>query len=396
MYSVAGSGERTLGLDDFADRIEPVGPRLLCQDLYRRFSADPDLLSVPVVEDGAPLGLVHRGDFMMRLAHHFGRALYAKKPVTVLMDPDPLTLDRALALESVKATITGTRPCALVKGFIITDGGRYAALGTALSLIRHSLVQAEERTAELAAALDAARRAGAAKSAFLATMSHELRTPLNAVIGFSDLIVEQALGTVDEGYVGYARAIREGGEHLLSIVTDVLDFAKTESGQVELHEEVFDLREEIERTARILATQASRRQVTLDVLPGGPAMLTADPRLTRQMMLNLAGNAVKFTPAGGHVRLSCGLEADGGAFFAVADEGCGMDEAEIEIAIQPFRQIDNGLTRRHEGTGLGLPLVKAYAEAHGGALTLTSRKGAGTRAEVRYPARRTIAAERAA
>ena len=79
MYSVAGSGERTLGLDDFADRIEPVGPRLLCQDLYRRFSADPDLLSVPVVEDGAPLGLVHRGDFMMRLAHHFGRVLYAKK-----------------------------------------------------------------------------------------------------------------------------------------------------------------------------------------------------------------------------------------------------------------------------------------------------------------------------
>ncbi len=396
MYSVAVPGGRAPGLDDFADRVTPVGPRLLCQDLYRRFSADPDLLSVPVVDGGMPLGLVHRGDFMMRLAHHFGRALYAKKPVTVLMDPDPLTLERTVALESVKATIAGSRPCALIKGFIITDGGRYAALGTALSLIRHSLAQAEQHAAELAAALDAARRAGAAKSAFLATMSHELRTPLNAVIGFSDLIAEQAIGPIDEGYVGYARAIREGGDHLLSIVTDVLDFAKVESGEVELHEEVFDLREEIERAARILGPQSARRQVALDVMPGGPATLLADPRLTRQMLLNLAGNAVKFTPAGGHVRLSCGMDADGAAFFAVADEGCGMDEAEIEIALQPFRQIDNGLTRLHEGTGLGLPLVKAYAEAHGGTLALASRKGAGTTARVAFPERRSAAAERAA
>ncbi len=379
---------RPLGLDDFADWVEPASPRLLCQDLYKRFSADPDLLSVPVVDDGLPLGLIHRSDFMMRLAHHFGRALYGRKPIDVAMDPDPLTVDRTLALETVQATIAGSRPCALIKGFIITDKGRYAALGTALSLIRQSLARAEERAAELSGALTAAERADAAKSTFLATMSHELRTPLTAVIGFSELIADEAFGPAQPVYVTYARNIRESGQHLLSMVGDILDFAKIEHGGVELYEEQVDLGEELERTARILSAQAARKGLSLKVAPSPSVSLRADPRILRQMLLNLAGNAVKFTTAG-QVMLGMGL-IDGAAVFSVHDTGCGMDPHEIDLALQPFRQLENGLDRPHDGTGLGLPLVKAFAEAHGATLRIESARGTGTRIVVAFPPRRTI------
>ncbi|BCW88276.1 Sensor histidine kinase RcsC [Alphaproteobacteria bacterium SO-S41] len=382
---------RAAGLDDFADWIDPCRPGELCQDLYRRFSSDQDLLSVPVVENGRPLGLVHRSDFMMRLAHNFGRALYGKKAITSLMDRDPLTVDRTLALETVQATIAGSRPCALVKGFIITDGGRYVALGTALSLIRHSLARAEERAAELAAALNTARSADAAKSTFLATMSHELRTPLNAVIGFSELIAEQTLGELDAGYVDYARNIREGGEHLLSIVTSVLDYAKTERGEIDLRDETVDLGLAAAKAARTLAPQAARRNVELSVREAPrPSQVRADLRLTRQILFNLAGNAIKFTAPGGRVEITAGHLDDARPFLRVSDTGCGMTADEIAVAMQPFRQVDNGLDRRHEGTGLGLPLVKAFVEAHGGHLSMTSVPGRGTTAIVIFPVTRAV------
>ncbi len=388
--SLGSRASRPAGLDDFADWVEPAHPAVLCEDLYKRFSEDPDLLSVPIVDGVRPLGLIHRADFMMRLAHNFGRALYGKKRVTVVMDADPLKVDRSLALETVQSTIASSRPCALIQGFIITDEGRYAALGTALSLIRQTLVRAEERAAELSEALTAACRADAAKSTFLATMSHELRTPLTAVIGFSELIAEEAFGPVDPVYVGYANNIRESGEHLFSLVGDILDYAKIENGDIELHEDTVDLGEELARTVRLLSDQASRRSIDLSCVQVSPVALRADPKLLRQMLVNLAGNALKFTDAGGEVRLSLGSTA-GSVWFSVSDTGCGMEAEEIEIALQPFRQIDNGLNRSHEGTGLGLPLVKAFAEAHGAQLRLSSARGRGTTATVVFPKHRAAA-----
>ena len=383
------AGATPNGLDSFADWVEPVPPHLLCQDLYRRFTLDPDLMSVPVVAADRALGLVHRSDFMMRLAHNFGRALYGKKPITVLMDADPLIVDRTLALETVQSTIAGSRPCALIKGFIIADGGRYVALGTALSLIRHSLARAEERARELAIALATAQSADMAKSAFLATMSHELRTPLNAVIGFSDLIAQEALGDLAPGYVDYAQRIREGGEHLLSIVTSVLDYAKTERSGVELAEEVFPLERIAAQAIRTFAAQAAKLGVDLTSCHvGPPCMVRADPRVLRQILFNLAGNAIKFTPAGGTIDIATGIDDRGCPYLSVSDTGCGMTGDEVAVALQPFRQIDNGLDRRHEGTGLGLPLVKAFAEAHGGELSIASARGVGTVATVSLPARR--------
>jgi two-component system cell cycle sensor histidine kinase PleC len=378
-------------LDDFADEVEPVSPQVRCRDLYRRFKGNPDLLAVPVVDGTRPLGLVHRGDFMMRLAHNYGNALYAKRSVTLLMDTDPLVVDRSVGLEAVQATIADSRPCALVKGFIITNGGRYSALGTALSLIRHSLALAEERSVALQQALAAAESASAAKSTFLATMSHELRTPLNAVIGFSELMAEQSVGPLSEQYVDFARSIREGGELLLSIVTDVLEFAKAERGEVTLSETSVNLAEETRAVVRLLSRQALRAGVFLDALAsGGGVRIRADPRIVRQMLINLAGNGLKFTAPGGRVTLEAGYDAVGGPLLRVRDTGCGMDEDEIRLALEPFRQIDNGLNRKHEGTGLGLPLVKTFAEQHGGTLHIQSARGRGTIATVTFPRERAL------
>jgi two-component system cell cycle sensor histidine kinase PleC len=378
------------GLDDFADDIVAANPSEQCQDIYQRFSLDPELLSIPVVANDLPVGLVHRSDFMMKLAHSYGWALYAKKPIRVLMDQDPLVVDRSTALETVQSQIAVDRPSALVKGFIITRDGRYAALGTALSLIRYSVVATQARSLELSAALAAAQSASAAKSTFLATMSHELRTPLNAVIGFSDLIAGQVWGDLDPRYVDYANCIRDGGQILLSIITDILDFAKIERGSVDLREGEVDLHVEAERIVRTLSGQAQTRNVKLSHASGPSPHVWADQRLIRQILMNLIGNGLKFTPGGGEVTVSCGIGQGRRPFLKVTDSGCGMSEAEIQIALQPFGQVDNGLGRASEGTGLGLPLVKAFVEAHGGTLTIESASGRGTAMTVYLPSDRLI------
>jgi signal transduction histidine kinase len=225
------------------------------------------------------------------------------------------------------------------------------------------------------------------KSEFLANMSHELRTPLNAIIGFSDVLRGQLFGGLSDRYRDYAEDIHASGTHLLQIINDILDVAKIEAGQLKIHPEpvrVDGLVESCLRLVRVRAAEAGIKLIDHTNERTGLALL--DVVKARQILLNLLANAVKFTPRGGMVTISARAAGPGWLEIDVADTGIGMCEEEIELALQPFRQADNSHTRRYAGTGLGLPLAKALAEAHGGALWIRSVPTRGTIVTVRLPA----------
>jgi len=235
-------------------------------------------------------------------------------------------------------------------------------------------------------AREAAERADRAKSSFLATMSHELRTPLNAVIGFSQIIEQGMFGPQPARYREYATLIRRSGEHLLTIINDILDIAKLQSGKTELRLESAALAPIIDEAVRLVAPRAEAARLSLvqDIAPGLPPVRVDLTRI-RQVLLNLLSNAIKFTPPDGSVTVTARAR-DETVEIAVRDTGIGMDEADIPKALEPFGQISNAMTRAHEGTGLGLPLSKSLVELHGGRFSLASRPGAGTTVTINLPA----------
>ncbi len=232
--------------------------------------------------------------------------------------------------------------------------------------------------------------ASKAKSDFLANVSHELRTPLNAIIGFSEMIRDAVLGPVDARYREYGSYITESGRHLQKIINDILDISKIEGGRLMLREEIVSIGESVGACRRIVVAMANAAEVTLAVsLPRALPPLRLDPMRFQQILLNLMSNAVKFTPAGGRVTVTAGMERDG-AVIAVEDTGVGMKAEDIATALEPFGQIEGPLTRRFDGTGLGLPLAKALVELHGGRLEIASAPGEGTTVRIRLPPERIV------
>jgi len=244
---------------------------------------------------------------------------------------------------------------------------------------------------QLARAKEAAELASRAKSNFLSGMSHELRTPLNAIIGFSDLMNRQLFGPIgNERYAGYVADIKSSGEHLLQLINDILDHAKIEAGQLELHEDVVDLSGSVAFVMHMLALQAEQAGLSVSTsIPAGIRLL-GDERRIRQILLNLLSNAIKYTPSGGRVTIAAAF-ADGDLVLSVADTGIGIAEADRVLLLQPFTQIDNERNRTQQGTGLGLTLTRQLAELHGGRLALESRLGQGTTVFVYMPASRILA-----
>jgi signal transduction histidine kinase len=249
----------------------------------------------------------------------------------------------------------------------------------------------EATTGDLERALEAASASSQAKSQFLATMSHELRTPLNAILGFSQVIGNQMFGPLgNPRYADYVRIIHDSGQHLLAVINEILDFSKLDAGHLVLHEEVVDLSEVVDQSLKLVECHANDAGVTLhrDLADDLPA-LRADPHRVRQVLLNILSNAVKFTPRGGDVRVATGRRGDD-LVVVVADSGIGMAAGDIPVALEPFRQIDNRLGRKYEGTGLGLPLAKRLAELHGGRLELASQIGHGTAVTIVFPGARCV------
>ena len=245
---------------------------------------------------------------------------------------------------------------------------------------------AQERARELA---EAANRA---KTEFLANMSHELRTPLNAIIGFSEVIKSQAFGPVGAPqYLEYLGDIHTSGKHLLAIINDILDMSKIEAGELKPIEAKFQLAGVVNSCLRLIADRAAKGTVTVesDVRDDLP-LVYADERMIKQMLLNLLSNAVKFTPENGQVTIEAGLGSTGELAIAVRDTGIGIAPEHMDLVLQPFGQADTKLERKYEGTGLGLPLVKAMTELHGGRLDIASTPGQGTTVTITLPAARLV------
>ncbi|CUW39199.1 putative Signal transduction histidine kinase [Magnetospirillum sp. XM-1] len=244
--------------------------------------------------------------------------------------------------------------------------------------------QAEQRLREATALAQAANRT---KTDFLAAMSHELRTPLNAILGFSEIIAREMFGPVGERYRVYGQDINSAGQHLLAMINDILDISRIEIGAFTLCIEPVDPHELADSSLRLVSTRAEAGGIRLaEELPDSLPQLLIDSRRSKQILINLLGNAVKFTPPGGSVTLRGERLGSGGIAFHVADTGIGMSEADIAVALSPFGQVDTGLDRRFEGAGLGLPLAKSLAELHGGCLDIRSIPGKGTTVSVYFPA----------
>jgi two-component system, cell cycle sensor histidine kinase DivJ len=269
------------------------------------------------------------------------------------------------------------RPLAISRG---------AALPLGVLAGTRDISERKAQEGELLRARDEAESASRAKTQFLANMSHELRTPLNAVIGFSEILNRELFGALGEQrYRDYARMIHESGEHLLHVVNDILDMSKIEAGKFKLVKEPFDVGSLVQSCAEVMRHAAEAKQLTLltEVPPGLPE-LVADRRACKQMLLNVIANALKFTDAGGWVRISA-RERDGTIELAVADNGIGIAEQDLPKLGNPFVQADNAYNRSHDGAGLGLSVVKGFARLHRGRLELASKLGQGTTAIVTLP-----------
>ncbi|MCW5732248.1 MAG: response regulator [Alphaproteobacteria bacterium] len=295
-------------------------------------------------------------------------------PILILTGND----DEAAAIEALKSGAEDYLVKGQGDGHLIVRAMRYA-------------IERKRIVAMLKEAKEAAELANRAKSQFLANMSHELRTPLNAIIGFSQIIREQTAGPpVADCYRDYANDILTSGMHLLELINDILDLSKIEAGKLDLLESVIEIGELVESCLRPMQARSSESGIRLvTALPRDLPGLWADARKMRQILFNLISNSMKFTQPGGRVEVRAELDGEG-LELAVADDGIGIAQEDIPRVLTPFVQVESTLTRRHSGTGLGLPIARSLAELHGGSLSIESAPGAGTTVRVRMPGERLL------
>ena len=274
----------------------------------------------------------------------------------------------------------------LITKSALRDGGAAMVVTVAVDITARKRAELDLRAAK-----EQAELANRSKTEFLANMSHELRTPLNAVIGFSQVIAGEMLGPIaTRKYVDYAHDIAESGEHLLGIISDILDVAKIEAGKISLSEGSVDLAQILEDLSHMVEARARAAGVRIEMQFGQniPA-LRGDARKIKQILLNLLTNAIKFSRRGGGVEVVVRNER-GAAVVALIDHGIGMDAAEQQLAVSRFGQVASPWSRKQPGTGLGLPLAIALTELHGGSLSIESSKGVGTEITVRFPLSRSL------
>ncbi|MGH6771180.1 MAG: ATP-binding protein [Xanthobacteraceae bacterium] len=273
--------------------------------------------------------------------------------------------------------------------------GRIGERGDKFCAVFRDVTPWKKAEEDLIAARRQAERASSAKSDFLAKVSHEVRTPLNAIIGFSEVMKEERFGPIgNDRYQQYLCDIHAAGEHLISLINDLLDLSKIEAGKLELSFDNLSVNDIILQCVAIMQPQANRERIIIRTsMPPKLPQIVADARSVRQIVLNLLSNSIKFTGAGGQVIVSGALTDLGDVVVRVRDSGIGMSEKDIATAMEPFRQVATSTRFGSGGTGLGLSLSKALAEANRAQFSISSRPQAGTLVEVTFPATRLAAAE---
>lgn len=240
-------------------------------------------------------------------------------------------------------------------------------------------------------AKEAAEHANRTKTEFLGNMSHELRTPLNAIIGFSQLIRDKIMGDINPNYVDYAGSIHASGLHLLDVVNDLLDIASIESGNLTLNEDDIEITDIIRSCERMLRARAQKAELLISVdIEEGSFKIQGDARRLKQILINLINNSIKFTRSGGHIIVKAFINQDGEPVLSVKDSGIGISPEDQKVIFDAFTRGDSPFVAEREGTGLGLPLVNALTELHGGRVELESALGAGTKIAVILPKERLI------
>jgi len=260
---------------------------------------------------------------------------------------------------------------------------------TYFSGIINDITERKAYEESLRRAKEDAEYANFTKTQFLANMSHELRTPLNGIIGFSEIMASQMIGPLSDTYQSYSRDIRNSGQHLLALITEILDTAKLETGNVKLIESEINLRTLAEPCLRLIQQKADDAHVSVEVnFPNDLPLLYADTTRIKQILLNLVSNAIKFNKPGGLVVLNARLTDKDALEVTVKDTGRGIAHKDLAMILEPFKQVEDIMSRSHEGSGLGLPLSKNLIELHGGTLKINSELGVGTTVTLRFPASR--------
>ncbi|MBE7635455.1 hypothetical protein GUA87_01250 [Sneathiella sp. P13V-1] len=375
---------------DILDAVPAVQHTEICNDVAEKFRALPSVPGFAVLNDGLPVGVIGRDDLIIKMAAQYGHAVYAKRPVSELMDIHPLIVDVTADVDHVEQQIAEQYSHALSTGFIITQGGTYLGMGTAIALLRKSVDQSRYRNAKLEAASAQARHANTVKSQFLASMSHELRTPMNAIIGFAELISTEAYGPISPPrYLEYTNDILDSGRHLLALINDILDMSKIEAGRYTLDLVEVDVRGILKSTLKMCQPLADQKDVTLRIEQAGQDFsILGDERAMKQMMVNLVSNGVKYNKVGGEVVVSMIVDQIGGLSLTVRDTGIGIAEGDLQRVLEPFAQARSRIDNKTEGTGLGLSIVASLAELHGAEFKLESELDVGSEAKMYFPPER--------
>jgi signal transduction histidine kinase len=379
-------------LFDLADPVSPIRPDTQGERVYGRFQAEPDVLAIAVVDDeGRPIGMVERNAFFVAMAAHYGRALYALRPISLLMNRSPLVVEGDVTVADFCGQALAERASELLQGFIVTNGGRYAGVGSALSLLQATSETNRRHAEQMTQIADTLGRAEAqaqaalsAKSQFLAVVSHEIRTPLNGVLAIAD-ILERKLAQPE--LAPYVQTIQDSGQTLLRLLTDALDLSRAEAGRLDLNEEPFHLAGLLDDVASLWAARADAKGIGLafsyEGLEGQWAL--GDAVRIKQILNNLISNALKFTERGGvEVALSCVrqdmlLDVEG----QVRDTGSGVPADRLAQIFQPFSQTEAGV--REGGAGLGLSICQQLVEQMGGEIEAQRNTGPGSTFVFRIP-----------